>query len=105
MAIHNIYIKTAYGYVSGLVIDRIATLIYLHIYEEHRNKGHGTELLKLFMIEAFENNAIHIELDDCSDNYRKYNNIYTKYGFTYIGSDNHMHGNIRNIIHNISLFN
>ena len=105
MAIHKIHITTIFGYVSGIVIDRIATLIYLHIHKEHRNNGHGTELLKLFVTEAFDYNAIHIELDDCSDNYRKINNIYTKYGLKYTSSDNHMQGNTRNIIYNIGLFN
>ena len=96
-----IYYNTMNGSVEGVVNNRIATLISIFIYPKYRNQGYGTELLKYFLHQSFINGAVHIELDDCSANYRKANNIYLKYGFKYRDNDNYMIGNVRNIISNL----
>ena len=97
----TIFKSLEYGNIEGIVIDRKATLISIFVYPEYRNKGYGTELFLYFLQQSFMNGAIHIELDDCSSYYRKPNNIYLKYGLVYSNKDNHMEGNIRNIINNI----
>lgn len=97
----TIFKSLEYGNIEGIVIDRKATLISIFVYPEYRNKGYGTELLLYFLQQSFINGAVHIELDDCSSCYRNNNNIYLKYGLVYTDKDNHMEGNIRNIINNI----
>ena len=87
-----------YGHIYGFVNGRGSTITSLYIDSEFRNQGYGKKLLELFLTEAFSYNALHVELDDCSDNYRKQHNIYIKYGFKYDNNDNHMYGNVRNCL-------
>lgn len=60
------------------------TILSLDTDINHQNKGHATKLL--IKIEEFcrKNKVVKIILDDCTDNYRKPNNIYLKNGFNYI---------------------
>ena len=97
----KIYKSFEYGSIEGVINNRVVTLLSLYIKLQYRGKGYGTLLLLDFLQESYKNNAIHITLDDCSDNYRKKNNIYVKYGLKYIYNNNTMIGNIRNIINNI----
>lgn len=66
--------------------DNIATITYIDIYEAYRGKGLGTFLL-WNLYEYIKNNhplVQYIELDDCSDHYKKYNNIYRNVGARYL---------------------
>lgn len=56
---------------------------------EHRGKGYATQILKTIFLLCKQNNVKVIELDDCSDNYRKPDNIYVKNGFKYTTLSHH----------------
>lgn len=63
--------------------DQTMIVIFLHVKEKWRNKGYGSALLKHVINYAKELKLKQIELDDCSDNFNKSCNLYTKLGFTY----------------------
>lgn len=66
-------------------IERVGTINMISIEEEYRRKGMGTALLwNLYDYTISKGNISYILLDDCSDNFRMKNNIYTKLGATYI---------------------
>ena len=86
------------GHILGVVSGRIATVQSLYIRPPYRNRKYATMLLLTFLHLAFKENAIHVELDDCSSNYRKPSNIYIKNGFRYSSTDHRMCANIRQTI-------
>ena len=96
MAIVYIHKELICGSITGHIKDRCGFISSLYVKEEYRNKGFGTMLLSMFLHEIYNNNVLHIELYDCSDNYRKTNNIYLKYGFKYIDIEHRMSSNVRN---------
>lgn len=83
-----------YGTIKGQVNGRIGFIAWLCVYPGYRNQGKGINLIKEFLIEAYNIGIIHVELHDCSDNYRTNHNIYLKCGFKYI-DDGLMHANVR----------
>ena len=93
------------GHISGIVSGRIAIIQSLFIEENCRNRKYGSMLLLTFLHHAYNANAIHVELDDCSSNYRKPSNIYLKNGFTYTDTDHHMSANIRQTIKRMKRIN
>jgi len=93
-----------YGHVYGIVLERKAYLSSLFVKPIYRTKGYARGLLKYFLANAMSHGAIYVELDDCSDNYRKSHNIYLKYGFEYINKEHLMRGNIRNILKKLKLY-
>lgn len=93
-----INIQKIFGSISGVVVERIAYINDLIVYDSFRNQGYGIYLIKEFCDKSTEKGGIRIELDDMSDNSRKEHNIYIKVGFRYkykYGPE--MFGNIRNI--------
>lgn len=55
----------------------------LHTMAEYKGMGFGSDLLKFIKQYCADTNIKTITLDDCTDNYRKTNNIYLKNGFLY----------------------
>lgn len=66
-------------------------ILNLHTHPDYRNNGYASLLLK-FIIQFCSQNMVRlITLDDCSDNYRKPDNIYLEHGFKYLDDgDNRM---------------
>jgi GNAT superfamily N-acetyltransferase len=63
------------------------TILSLYTEKPFRNKGYATYLLK-YAIDYCRSKGVHrIVLDDCSDNFKKQNNIYLKCGFRYVEDD------------------
>lgn len=95
----QLHLNLVYGSISGFIInERQAIITFLSVEPNYRNKGIGTKLLKWFMLQVSHFGVIHVELDDCTDNYRKPHNIYLKYGFEYYNNNNRMHANVRNTL-------
>jgi GNAT superfamily N-acetyltransferase len=88
-------IGTYVGRIEGNINNRAAIITILHVTPNYRNQGFGMKLLKEFLTTVYEMGIVHVELFDCSDNYRKNHNIYIKCGFRYTGSDNNMYANVR----------
>lgn len=59
-------------------------LLSLNVITEFRNNGYGTILLKQVITYCRCLGIKQINLDDCSNNFNKPNNIYLKAGFRYI---------------------
>ena len=102
MYIHKIIPQ---GHISGIVIGRVAYIQSLYIDNMYRNRNFGTMLLHWFLNKSFNENAIHVELDDCSSNYRKSNNIYIKNGFYYANNEHKIMANIRQTIKKMNTVN
>lgn len=77
-------IKISYIQVAFDHINNITTIIYLFSYVP--GKGVGSSLIYYACKKSLEQNISKIELDDCSDHFRKKNNIYLKLGFRYISN-------------------
>lgn len=83
------------GQIIGYINARRAVITSLYVNPIYRNNGYGMKLMKDFLTKGYGLGVIHIELDDCSDNYRKNHNIYIKCGFKYTSFDNLMYANTR----------
>ena len=63
--------------------DNCITINFIRTKTQYQNKGYATKILK-YLIELCKDLKINkIELDDCSDNFNKTNNLYLQCGFTY----------------------
>ena len=68
----------------GTLKDPIAVLKNIHVEEESRNQGIGTDLLQQFLDKAY-NMPILLISDEGEENAFGLTNWYEKYGFEYIG--------------------
>lgn len=65
--------------------EKVGVINFISIEKEYRGKGMGTALLwNLYDYSISKGNVDHMLWDDCTDNFRKKNNIYKKIGATYI---------------------
>ncbi len=83
----SVRIKKYFGYVVGVLCEKVGYITCLHIDEKYRGKGHGTYLVLQFIIMAYDNGCVGVRLSDMSNNYMKENNIYKKIGFKYYRKD------------------
>ena len=68
----------------GTLKAPIAILKNIHVEEESRNQGIGTDLLQQFLDKAYDMPILLIS-DECEENAFGLTNWYEKYGFEYIG--------------------
>jgi GNAT superfamily N-acetyltransferase len=80
----KIIINNNIGLLHAIIQENICNLNTLNIEKEYQNKGYGSILLNYLIKYCKENNINYITVDDMSDNFNKKNNIYVKFGFTYI---------------------
>ena len=84
-------LKKSYNFIPALITvifnhnDRIMTITDLH--SRKPGKEYATHLIIYACHEAKKRGISNIILDDCSDNYRKTNNIYTKIGMKYFDNE------------------
>jgi hypothetical protein len=65
--------------------EKVGVINFISIEKEYRGKGMGTALLwNLYDYSISKGNVDHMLWDDCTDNFRKKHNIYTKIGATYM---------------------
>ena len=64
--------------------DMSVSLTSLHTFEDYRGKGYATVLLNWLFDEVKSKGYKTINVDDCTDLFRKPNNIYLVNGFKYI---------------------
>ena len=64
--------------------DMSVSVTSLHTFEGYRDKGYATILLNWLFLEVKSKGCKTITLDDCTDLFRKPNNIYLVNGFKYI---------------------
>lgn len=92
------------GIIIGCVNCRFGIITWLQVCDKYKGHGFGITLIKKFLKKISEIGIIHVELDDCSDNYRKDHNIYIKCGFKYIDNNNRMYSNVRVSLKKINNF-
>jgi len=97
-----INLEYKFGCIIGYFHERRMTINSLYVEEEYRSKGYGLFLIEEILNFAYKQGIIHVELYDCSTNYRKKHNIYLKCGFRYI-DDEKMYGNIRNVLFTLKI--
>jgi len=94
-------LATNYKDIKGIievVFDDVMTITHMR----SKVKGYGTVLFLYACEEAKKRNIELVELDDCSDRYRKPHNIYIKLGMNYIDDYGpEMIGCIRDILSGI----
>lgn len=74
---------------------KIIKIETLYVYDEHRNKGNATRLLKEAIKDAHNlHNSEYVELYDSSIKHGHQTSIYVKLGLKYIGESRYMTGKI-----------
>jgi GNAT superfamily N-acetyltransferase len=71
-------------------VNAVCHICSLYTHPDHRNKGNASVLLKTIIHFCEQNMVRLITLDDCSDNYRKPDNIYREHGFEYLNDGDNL---------------
>lgn len=96
-------IDDAHCWIQIYVQNNEMNIHYIKTHKDHTGNGLATYLI-LNTIFVFQD-VTRIELDDCSNNYRRFKNIYTNIGFEYIEDDGpEMIGMRQNILSHIESF-
>ena len=74
----------------------------INLQSNDNGKGYAISLLVHASKEAIKRGILYIELDDCSDGYRKNYNIYTKLGIEYV--DFESGPEMKGYVHTVSRF-
>lgn len=73
-----------YAIINAVRCENKVIVGFINVPEEKRGMGVGTKLMKSIQKWSTMWGAEKVTLDDCSDRFRKKNNLYIKCGFKYI---------------------
>ena len=87
--VQHIIIKIKYnsiiiGLLHGIIENNSCNINSLNVNGNYQNNGYGSIILHHLIEYCINNQIKYITLDDMSDRFNQKNNIYLKFGFTYI---------------------
>lgn len=79
--------KSLPAYIHVVIDFNDNTITVIDLHSNIKNKDYATHLLIYACTQAMKTGIPTMVLDDCTDRYRKPNNIYTKVGMNYINEE------------------